>query len=159
MAMYAMFVSGSVKDVGFFTPLYHIASAVIAPDAMMTSMQRAAAGDAVTFSGGPALVGLLVHMMTGAMFGALFGAAAAVARLTRGVTVVAGLLYGLVVLAFSAFVALPIVAELFGGGEAIAKMPRMAGWGTFTVEHVLYGLVVGAVVAAAATRRVATVAN
>lgn len=157
MAMYAMVVSGAVKDVGFFTPLYHIASAVIAPDAMMTSMQQAGAGDAVSFSAGPALVGALVHMMTGAMFGAVFGAAVALARLTRGVTVLAGLVYGLVVLAISAFIALPIVAELFGGGEAVAKMPKMAGWGTFTVEHVLFGLVLGAVVAAAAARRTAAV--
>lgn len=29
MAMYAMVVSAAVKDVGFFTPLYHIASAFI----------------------------------------------------------------------------------------------------------------------------------
>ena len=46
MAMYAMVVSATVKDVGFFTPLYHIASAFIDPKAMMTSIKGAAGGDA-----------------------------------------------------------------------------------------------------------------
>jgi hypothetical protein len=42
-----------------------------------------------------------------------------------------------------AFVALPVIAELFDGGEAISDMPRLAGWGTFTIEHVIYGAVLG----------------
>lgn len=50
MAMYAMAVSAAVKDVGFFTPLYHIASAFISPTAMMTSMGQAAHGDSIYFT-------------------------------------------------------------------------------------------------------------
>ncbi len=45
------------------------------------------------------------------------------------------------------YVGLPLVAELFDGGEPISDMPTMVGWGTFTAEHALYGLVLGAVVA------------
>ncbi len=48
----------------------------------------------------------------------------------------------------NALVVLPVVANLFGVGEAISDMPTMVGWGTFTVEHVLFGLVLGAIVAA-----------
>lgn len=149
MAMYAMVVSATVKDVGFFTPMYHIASTFLSPKTMMQSMQAAAGGDAFTFSAGPAIVGLLIHMVTGAMAGAVFGAVAAVARPARGVTLVAGAAFGLLVLVVNSFVGLPIAASLFGGGDVIRHMPRMVGWGTFTVEHVLYGVALGAVVAAA----------
>lgn len=154
MAMYAMIVSAAVKDVGFFTPLYHIASAFISPKAMMTSMAHAAAGDASYFAFGPALVGLIVHMMTGAGAGAVFGAAVAMRHLARPVTVVLGGLFGLLVLVVNGFVGLPIAASLFGGGKAISDMPKLVGWGTFTVEHLLFGLVLGAVVAMMVTRSV-----
>jgi len=145
MAMYAMVVSVAVKDVGFFTPLYHIGSVFGSPEAMTTSMERAADGDAYYFTLGPALLGMVVHFMTGAIAGALFGAAAGLLRLGRLAVVAAGTLYGLLVLVVNGFVGLPIVADAFGGGEPIAEMPSMVGWGTFTVEHALYGLVLGLV--------------
>lgn len=148
MAMYAMVISMLVKEVGFFTPLYHIASSVIEPKAMMTSMEAAGAGDSTHFAPVPALVGLIVHMMVGMAAGAVFGALIGWLRPSRGVTVAAGVAYGLLVMVGNALIALPIVAQLFGGGEAIADMPAKAGWGTFTVEHVLFGLVLGLVVAA-----------
>lgn len=147
MAMYAMVVSATVKDVGFFTPLYHIASSVISPKAMMTSMETASGGNSAYFTAGPALVGLVVHMLIGASAGGLFGAAAAFAALSRSLTIVGGVIFGLFVMVANALVGLPIVANLFGGGKAISDMPAMVGWGTFTIEHVLFGLVLGAVVA------------
>jgi hypothetical protein len=150
MAMYAMVVSATVKDVGFFTPLYHIASAFIAPKAMLASMAKAAAGDATYVAVGPAVVGVVVHMMTGAIAGAVFGAGAAWRPLSRPVTVVAGGVFGLLVMVVNGYVGLPIVASLFGGGKPISDMPTMVGWGTFTVEHLLFGLVLGLVVAAKA---------
>jgi uncharacterized membrane protein YagU involved in acid resistance len=150
MAMYAMAVSALVKDVGFFTPLYHIATSVIAPKAMMTSMATAAEGDSTYFAAGPALVGLIVHMMVGLGAGAVFGAIVGFFQLGRAVTIAGGVVYGLLVMVGNAFIALPIVANVLGGEEPIAKMPEMAGWGTFTVEHLLFGLVLGAVVAAKA---------
>lgn len=152
MAMYAMVVSAVYKDVGFFTPLYHIGSAFAAPEAMMASMEEAAGGDPFFFAAGPAAVGLLVHMMTGAAAGALFGALAWLASPSRPVTVAAGAVYGMVVLVANAFVGLPVVAGIFGGGDPIADMPSMAGWGTFFVEHLVFGLALGAVVAGWAAR-------
>lgn len=148
MAMYAMVASVSDKH-GFFTPLYHIASAFISPKAMMDSMAAAMAGHELTFRAGPAVVGLIIHMMTGAMAGAMFGAAAVRLRASRGVAVVAGGAFGLMVLVANGFVGLPLMASVFGGGDAIRHMPKMVGWGTFSIEHLLYGLVLGAVVAAA----------
>ncbi len=150
MAMYAMVVSAAVKDVGFFTPLYHIASAIIAPKAMMTSMAEAGDGNSAFFTGGPAAVGLVVHMMVGVGAGAVFGALVGWFRPGRALTVVAGAIYGLLVMVGSAFVGLPIVANLFGGGKAVSEMATMVGWGTFTVEHLIFGLVLGVVVGAKA---------
>ena len=69
MAMYAM-VAAWDKDIGFFTPLYHIASLFISQDAMMASMNGAITGSAFHFEFGPAALGAMVHMMTGAMYGA-----------------------------------------------------------------------------------------
>lgn len=148
MAMYAMVASVADKH-GFFTPLYHIASTFISPKAMMDSMGAAMAGDELTFRAGPAVVGLIIHMMTGAMAGAMFGAAAVRLRLGRGVAVVTGGAFGLVVLVVNGFVGLPVMASVFGGGDAIRHMPKMVGWGTFSVEHLVYGLVLGGVVAMA----------
>jgi len=148
MAMYAMVVSATVKDVGFFTPLYHIASAFIDPTAMMTSIEDAAGGDATYFTAGPAVVGLVVHMMTGAVAGALFGALVALRPAPRWVVVLAGAAFGVVVMLVNNFIGLPLVADLFGGGDPIADMPSIVGWGTFTVEHLIYGLALGAVAAA-----------
>jgi hypothetical protein len=59
-----------------------------------------------------------------------------------------GIAYGVAVLLGMSFAGLPLAAALFGGGEAIADMPEMAGWWTFGIEHVLFGLVLGLVLAA-----------
>lgn len=152
MAMYAMVVSAVVKDVGFFTPLYHIASSVIAPKAMMTSMAEAGEGNSTYFTAGAGVVGLVVHMMVGAGAGAIFGAVVGWFRPGRALTVVAGAVYGLLVMVGNAFVGLPIAADLFGGGEPVAEMATMVGWGTFTIEHLIFGLVLGAAVAAKVRR-------
>jgi hypothetical protein len=47
------------------------------------------------------------------------------------------------VMVVMAFVALPVIASLFDGGEPISDMPRLAGWGTFAIEHAIYGAVLG----------------
>lgn len=147
MAAYAMGAS-LAKDTGLLTPLYHIASLLAPQDAMMASMEGGMAGDAVHVEAGPAVLGVVIHLATGAAYGVLF--ALAVARLRLGTAVLAGLgvLWGLVVFAVSAFVGLPAAAAIFGSGDQIADMAEMAGWGTFLVEHLLYGLVLGLLVAA-----------
>jgi hypothetical protein len=143
MAMYAMIAAATYQGTGFFTPLYHIASAVLDPSAMMRSMEAAGRGDTFVFSTGAAVVGLSLHLLTGAFWGAVFGLIVSTGRL-RGVTgLIAGIVYGLAVMVVMAFVGLPVIAAVFDGGEPISDMPRLAGWGTFTIEHAIYGAVLG----------------
>jgi hypothetical protein len=152
MAMYAM-VAAYTTDTGFFTPLYHIASLWADQDTMMTSMMADMEdSDAFTFVGSTALLGAVIHMMTGAMYGAIFGLA--VARLRLGTALLAGIgiVYGAVVFAVSAWIGLPIAAALFDSGDQITNMAEMAGWGTFVVEHLLFGLVLGLLAAGARIR-------
>jgi hypothetical protein len=143
MGVFAMIASATYHDTGFFTPLHHIASALIEPTAMMRSMEAGMAGDTFAISVGPALLGLALHLATGAFWGAIFGLIVSTGWL-RGVTgLVAGIVYGLAVMVVMAFLALPVIAAVFGGGEPISDMPRLAGWGTFAIEHAIYGVVLG----------------
>jgi hypothetical protein len=143
MGMFAMIASATYHDTGFFTPLHHIASALIEPTAMMRSMEAGMAGDTFAISVGPALLGLTLHLATGAFWGAIFGVIVSTGWL-RGVTgLVVGIVYGLAVMLVMAFLALPVIGAAFGGGEPISDMPRLAGWGTFAIEHAMYGAVLG----------------
>jgi len=143
MGMFAMIASATYHDTGFFTPLHHIASAVIEPTAMMRSMEAGMAGDTFAISPGPALLGLALHLATGAFWGAIFGLLVSFGWLRGVAGLLGGIVYGLAVMAVMAFVALPVIASVFGGGEPISDMPRLAGWGTFAIEHALYGAVLG----------------
>lgn len=146
MAMYAMLAAWS-KDTGFFTPLYHIASLFISQDAMMASMKGAMAGSAFHVELGPAVLGAMIHMMTGAMYGAMFAVVVARLALGRSAIVGLGLLYGAMVFAVSSWIGLPIAASVFGSGDQITHMARMAGWGTFVIEHLVFGLALGMLLA------------
>lgn len=143
MALYAMVAGATYLGSGFFTPMYHIASTFIAPDTMMTSMESAMNDQLFYFAAGPAAFGMLVHLVVGIGYGLLFALIARALNLTGTTAVVAGGVYGLVVLLLSSFVGLPIAASIFGGGDPIADMPQMVGWSTFTIEHVIYGAVLG----------------
>jgi hypothetical protein len=143
MAMYAMIAAATYQGSGFFTPLYHIASLFIAPDKMMTSMQSAMAGSNFEFFFGAALLGAMIHMMTGVMFGAPFGIVAGLGRLGGATLVVAGSVWGAAVFVMSAFVGLPLAAALFNSGDQITDMAEKVGYGTFLVEHVIFGMVLG----------------
>ncbi|MDQ3954012.1 MAG: hypothetical protein M3285_00485 [Actinomycetota bacterium] len=145
MAMYAMVAGATYLDSGFFTPLYHIASSVIEPNAMMTSMQNAMEDrTSFHFALGPAVVGMVIHFVTGSIYGVVFALVARALRLSGGAAVAAGAGFGIGVLLFSSFVGLPVAAALFDGGDPIADMPEMVGWTTFTIEHVMFGAVLGA---------------
>lgn len=153
MGMYAM-VASYLKDTGFFTPLHHIASLFAPPEAMMESMMGAMEqGDTFVLSAGTAVLGLLIHMMVGAIYGAVFGAAVAlVPQLSRAIVTGLGVVWGGVVFLVSAFIGLPLAAAIVGVGDLpdgnpIADMAQMAGWGVFLTEHLLFGLVLGVVVA------------
>jgi hypothetical protein len=143
MGMFAMIASGTYHGTGFFTPLHHIASAVIEPTAMMRSMEAGMAGDTFAISVGPALLGLALHLATGAFWGAIFGLIVSTGWLRGVAGLVAGIVFGLAVMVVMAFLALPVIAAAFGGGEPVSDMPRLAGWGTFAIEHAIYGAVLG----------------
>lgn len=143
MIAFAMIAAATYHGVGLFTPLYHIASSVISPEAMMTSAAEAEAGNLFSFTPGPALVGLALHLAVGAVFGAVFGIAVSALRITGPALLPLGIAYGALVLVFMAFAGLPITASVFDGGDPIRDMPAMAGWWTFTIEHLLFGAVLG----------------
>lgn len=141
MAMFAMIASLTYQHHGFFTPLFHISSLLGTPTAMMTSLQQAMAGHSFWFTPGAAILGLLIHMMTGATYGVMF--VLATQRVRRQHLVAVGTAYGLIIFALSSFIALPIAGSLFGAGDPITHMARIVGYGTFALEHVVFGMVLG----------------
>ncbi len=143
MAMFAMIVSLTFQHHGFFTPLFHISALFGSPDAMMRSASEAMAGSKFWFSASPAVLGLLIHMVTGAMFGVGFAFIAR--RLPRAALVPSGVAYGLAVFVVSAFVGLPVAAKITRSGTTISDMASMVGWVTFAVEHLVFGLVLGVI--------------
>lgn len=148
MAMYAMIASATYQHHGFFTPLYHIASVFIAPTAQMTSMQHAMMGSgAFYFTLGPAILGAVIHMMVGAMYGAILALLVSMRRLSAPMLAMAGTLWGAVAFALSSWVLLPLVASVFSSGDQITHMARMVGYGTFLVEHLLFGMTAGVLLA------------
>lgn len=147
MAAFAMMAAATYQGSGFFTPLYHIASTLISPAAMDASMAQAADGNPFYLALGPAVLGAAIHMMVGAMYGAVFALVAPRLRLSGPTLVLGGALWGLVVFAMSAFVALPLVAAALGSGDQVAGMARMVGYPTFVAEHVLFGLALGLLLA------------
>ena len=94
----------------------------------------------VAVTAGPAVVGALIHMMVGAMYGVLFAVIVRMAKL-RGMTLIlAGMIYGAVVFAVSAWVGLPLAATIFSAGDPITNMASMVGYPTFLVEHIMFGV-------------------
>ncbi len=147
MAVYAMLASATSHGRGFFTPLYHIASVVVDPDALAESMRQASGGNLFYFAASPAFLGAAIHMATGAGFGALFGVAIGLLRLRGGAVVAAGAAWGAIVFAFSTWIGLSVTATLLGSGDQIANMAAAVGYGTFLIEHALFGVVVGLLMA------------
>ncbi|MBN4927651.1 hypothetical protein IEU95_12475 [Hoyosella rhizosphaerae] len=155
MAAFAMIAAATYQGVGFFTPLYHIASSVIDGEAMMQSMEAGMAGDNFVFIVGPAIVGALVHMMVGAGYGIVFAVIAKLAQLRGAILVAAGAVYGFLVFVASAWVLLPLTATILGGGDPIRDMATMVGYPTFIAEHILFGVVLALVLIPVAARRAA----
>ena len=141
MAMFAMIASVTYQHHGFFTPLYHISALLGSPDAMMMSVSQAMAGHHFWFAAGPALLGLMIHMVTGAAYGVVF--VLITQRLRRSLVIPAGMAYGLAVFVVSSFIGLPIAAKLTDAGPVITNMAKMVGWSTFAVEHLMFGTVLG----------------
>jgi hypothetical protein len=154
MALYAMMASLTYQGTGFFTPLYHIASLILSPQTLQTSMQQATmGGSSFYFSLAPALLGAAIHMMIGAMYGVMFGLVVGKLRWRGATVVVAGAIYGVMAFALSSWIALPIASSIFGSGDQIKNMAHIVGYGTFLVEHVLFGLSLGLLFAGRARPR------
>jgi len=64
MAMFTMIATATYLHMGFFTPLYVIASPLTGPQTMMTAMHAGT----FYFAVGTALLGLIVHMMWSASY-------------------------------------------------------------------------------------------
>jgi len=91
MAMFTMLATVTYLGMGFFTPLYVIASPLTGRQVMMTAMH----GGAFYFALGPAVLGLVVHMMWSALWGIIFGLIASGLRLRGAAAVVGGMVVGL----------------------------------------------------------------
>jgi uncharacterized membrane protein YagU involved in acid resistance len=131
MAMFTMIASATYLGMGFFTPLYVISSPLLGQQAMMMAMK----GGVFYFTAGPALLGLVIHMMWSALFGMIFGLIAYLLHLKGATAVVAGLVYGLLVMVFMSFVVLPLVHA--------PSLGQLMGWLSFSIGHLLFGMVVG----------------
>lgn len=130
MILYAMFASLTILDQGICTPLYSIASPLIGKRPMMMSMQQH-----LYFNLGPVCLGLVIHLLWAALYGVIFILLVRDFQLRGAKAVISGLLYSVLVMLFMSFVVLPI----FG----ISGMLTMVGWPSFTVEHLLFGLMLG----------------
>jgi hypothetical protein len=110
-------------------------------------------GDGFVITTSVALLGAVIHMMTGAMYGAGLGLAVARLKVSTGMLAGVGLAYGALVFVMSAFVGLPLAAAVFDAGDPIADMASMAGWWTFFLEHLVFGVVAALLVAAGLRRQ------
>lgn len=133
MAMYAM-VSSAIGfgGQGFFTPLYGIAAPVVG----MGDMERSMQSGLFYFAPGSAFVGLMGHMMWSAIYGAIFGAIVGALRTTGAAAIALGAAFGIAIMLLMSFVVLP----LFGLGS----MPQMVGTPSWIIEHLIFGMVLGA---------------
>ena len=131
MAMFTMIATATYLGMGFFTPLYVMASPLIGKQVMMTAMH----GGVFYFALGPAVLGLVVHMMWSALWGIIFGLIAAGLHLRGVAAVVGGMIYGLLVLLVMSFIVLPIVGA--------PTLFQLLGWPTWIIGHLLFGMVVG----------------
>lgn len=153
MAIFAMIAAATYQGTGFFTPMYHIASSVgwtSAAEAMKSSIEAAGTGDSFFLTTGPALGGFVIHLGVAAAWGLVFVALVQRVRRTQALPI-AGAAFGLLVMLFMAFVALPLISRIFDSGEPIEKMAQMVGWTTFSAEHAIFGLVTGLTLAVGST--------
>ena len=144
MVLFAMIASATYQGRGLFTPMYHIAF-VVDPDTFPTSLKAASVGDVAFFRNQPFFFGFAIHVFVGGFYGLIFGLTGrALRQLPQGrAAVAAGVVYGLVVMAFMSLVVLPYAGSLFGAGRPISDMGGEVGWVTFALQHAIYGAGLG----------------
>ncbi len=140
MGLFAMVVA-AIENRGFFRPMHQIAY-VVAGDGSVRSLEAALAEDPFVVHPQMVLFGVVTHLAVAGFFGAVFGVLAHRLRSRRKI-LLAGVLYGLAVMVFMGLIVLPIVALVLDAGDQISGIPSRIGWGTFAMQHVIYGLVLG----------------
>lgn len=139
-------------DAGFFSPFYRIAG-VLDRAAYDISLEQAALGSRFWLEPQTALPGACVHLALAGFFGVVFFLLTREGRLASpGGLILAGVAWGLLV----AVVMLPVLdlaGGKVGGGDLIADAPSQMGWPTYLAMHVVYGVALGALVAARAARQ------
>src|SRR6266487_6022321 len=105
MALFSMLATATYLQMGFFTPLYAIAAPLIGPQSLMSSLQQGS----FYLAPGPALLGLVVHLLWAALWGVIFVLLARRLHLTGGVAIISGLVYGVLVMLVMIFIVVPIV--------------------------------------------------
>ena len=123
---------------------------------MMNSMGAVMHGNNFYFAAGPAIVGAIVHMMIGAIAGIIFVLVARSTSIKGFSAVIAGAMFGVLVMVINGVVGLPIAARIFGGGKPISDMAKIVGWGHFTVEHLIFGMVLGLIYSLSISRKSTT---
>jgi hypothetical protein len=151
MGIFSMIAAATYQHRGFFLPMYHIAS-LLGDDTAARSLQEAARGDVFFFVPEPAIFGVAMHLMVGGFFGAIFAVVARVllsrvlpsrALPSRASIIAVGVVYALLVMLLMSFVLVPAADAVLSGEERVSSFASVAGWGTFTIQHVIYGLVLG----------------
>src|SRR2546421_11743358 len=84
MALFTMLATITYLQMGFFTPMYAIAAPLIGRQTLLASM----AHGGFYFALGPALLGLVIHLMWSAFWGMIFGLIARRLHLTEGVAII-----------------------------------------------------------------------
>ncbi len=86
MALFTMLATATYLQMGFFTPLYAIAAPLIGQQSLMSSLQQGS----FYLAPGPALLGLVVHLLWAALWGVIFVLLARRLHLTGGVAIISG---------------------------------------------------------------------
>jgi uncharacterized membrane protein YagU involved in acid resistance len=131
MAMFTMIATATYLNMGFFTPLYAIASPLAGQQTLMTSLHQGV----FYFAPGAGLLGLVIHMMWSALYGMIFGLIAYATHLKGALAVISGMVYGLLVMLLMSFIVAPIAGA--------PNLLQMLGGFSFTLGHLMFGLVLG----------------
>lgn len=132
MALFSMIATVTYLQMGFFTPLYAIAAPLIGQSALITSLQQGG----FYFAPGPALLGLVIHLLWAGLWGLIFGLLARRLHLTGGAAIISGLIYGVLVMLVMIFIVVPIVRA--------PNLLQLLGSFSFTIANALfYGLPLG----------------
>lgn len=132
MIMFIMIATATYLHMGFFTPLYAIAVPLLGQQALITSLTAGTFYLAL----GPALLGLVVHLLWSALWGLIFGLLARGLHLTGGTAIISGLVYGVLVMLVMIFIVAPIVG-------ASNFLQLLGSFVFITANALFYGLPLG----------------